>query len=226
MVRSVSFGGLFAEVNDLVSRQAGFLIAATAAIAALFVGLDALSILSGDANGMVTANLLVGFAITLLGQYLVVERLLADRLPAGQVRAIRRYGVLFGALFFSGLAIVAGLIVLLVPGLYLAGRWLTIAQRVVEGHSPAMDELRASWNDSEPSQLVFTIAYVIGMAPTFLIIASTFFPELLAIPDDVWLTSFFVNGLSAVTSIAGWVISTAAYRQAVPVDSQIQSVFV
>lgn len=226
MVRTVSLGGLFAEANALVSQQAGFLAAATVLITALFVGLDALSILSEDSNGMLLVSSLAGIVIALLGQYLVVERLLVDRLPVGQAPAMRHYGSLFGALFFSGLGIVAGLVVLLLPGFYLAGRWLTVTQRVVEGHLPAMEALRASWNDSEPSQLVFTVAYVISMAPTFLIIAVTYFPDLLANPDDVWLTSLIVSGLSAVSSIAGWVISTAAYRQAVPVDSQIQSVFV
>lgn len=226
MARSVSFGELFAETNALVSRQGGFLVAAALAITVSFVGLDWLSTLSDDASGLMMANSLAGFAIGLFGQYLIVERLLADRRQTGQATAIRHYGSLFGVLFISGLGIVAGLIVLLLPGFYLAGRWLTATQRVVEGRLPSMEALRASWDDSEPSQFVFTVAYLLSLLPILLIVGVSFYPDLLAIPDDAWLTNLLINGFSAIANVAGWVISTAAYRQAVPVDSQLEEVFV
>lgn len=223
--RSVKLSEILEEAQELASQHAVLLGVTAIAIAALYSGLDLITLATQDKGGLALLSGLLGLIVSIFGQYRVTEILLADRRKPGIKPAVRRYGSLFGALFLSGLAIGAGVIAFIIPGLYLAGRWLTVTGRVVEDHLGGNVALRVSWADSEPSQLAFSLTYLISLAPLAV---------LLAIGFGGWETLFdtndlasiaFVNVITGVTSVLGWTIATAAFRRAVPIDQGVGQVF-
>ena len=223
--RKVTFGELFGEAGDLATRHAGLLALVTVAITATFLGFDWLELRSDERNGTALLSNLSGVVIAIFVQYKVVERLLADRWKSGQAVGVRRYGSLFGSLFVSGLAIGAGLILFILPGVYFAGRWLTSTQQIVERQMSAMDSLRTSWEDSKASQWVFTAANLIGLLPTAVVVGLTLQPDAIVLPGGYWGANAFINGLAAIGNVVSWVIATAAYRLAVPVTGHLDTVF-
>ncbi len=223
--KKVTFGGLFAEVSDLVARHGSYLALVTFAIAAGFLALDWLDLKSGERGSTALLSSLSGVVVALFVQYSVVERLLADRRPPDQAAGVRFYGSLFGSLFLSSLAIGAGLILFVLPGVYFAGRWLTSTQQIVERQMSAMESLRASWEDSKPSQVVFTVANLIGLVPMALVFGLIYRPDVIALPGGFWVSNSSIDAVAALGNVAGWVIATAAHRLAVPVFNQLNEVF-
>lgn len=225
MGRTITFGEVVGEAKMLVGRHGGLLVAVGAAITALYVGLDWMTTQNADAGGLTLLTLVVGLAISLFVQYLVVEEMLADRLAPGQPKGDRRFLSMFGAMFLAGLGIVAGLILLIIPGLYIAARWFTMAQQIVERRLPATEALNASWESSGRSQGAFIAAYLVGAVPTLLALPFGFMAILDEQEANYWVAVLIINLLSALSFVASWVLATAAHRLAEPTDHVVQKVF-
>ena len=120
--KAVNLGEIIDEARSLAGQHRTILAATIVLIAAAYTALDWLEMSIQDRGGMVLLSSLTGLVLGLFVQYRITEHLIADRLQPGH--RVRSYGSLFGALLLSGLAIGAGLIVLVLPGIYLAGRWL------------------------------------------------------------------------------------------------------
>lgn len=225
MARAVSFGEVADEAKALVSRHGGLLMAVGAAIMALYSGLDWMDRQNSDPVGNLVLFLIVSLTLTLFIQYLVVEELLADRGAPARARGQRRYFSLFGALFVSGLAIIGASLLLILPGVYLAARWMTVSQQVVENRLPALEALTASWVQSEPSQGAFIAAFLVGLSPTMLSFLLHFVPGSFGLEFDSWEALLAINFLTALSTVAGWVLATAAYRIASPADHLVHGVF-
>ena len=223
---AVNLAALIDEARTLALRNATLLSLVVAAIAGSFTGIDWYIAVNPDANGVLLLNSLFGLVISLFVQYRVTEQMLADRWPSDRARPTRSYGALFGLSLLSGLAIAAGLIVLVVPGIYLAGRWLTAVPRLVENELSGSDALRAAWADSAHSDFVFAIAYLISLSPLLAAVALGF-----AMEGDVFLDSFTMlasvifNLANGLFSVLGWVLAVAAFRLCVPVRDQTMDVF-
>ena len=158
-------------------------------------------------------------------QYVLTERLLADRRPAGQAAPRRRYGTLFVAQLISGLAIVLAAVALILPGLYLAARWFTVTAEVVEGDDGASDSLKASWEASRPSQLAFVLAMILSNLPVLPVIAIIYNSAMSDTAEQSLVELVMTNLLSGASSVLGWLLAAAAYRRAVPVHGQYDGVF-
>lgn len=93
---------------------------------------------------------LAGFAAWGAG-YLLLLRLLGcgGSLPDGLRSGVGTY---FAICFVTSLAIGAGLVVLLVPGLYLLMRWLPSYARALASDDGVTGSLRWSWRATEPFQ--------------------------------------------------------------------------
>ena len=223
--RSVKLNEIIEEAQALASEHAVLLGVTAIAITALYSGLDWITLATQDRGGTGLLSSLLGLTVSIFGQYHVTEQMLADRRETGVQPAVRRYGSLFGALFLSGIAIAVGVICFIIPGLYLAGRWLTVSARVVEGNLGGTEALRASWADSEPSQLAFSLTYLISLAPLALLLAIGFGGWEALFDTNDFASIAFVNLATGFTSVLGWTIATAAFRRAVPINPGVGQVF-
>lgn len=223
--RAVSLGEILAEMSAMFRTHAGVLIGSALAIGAGYTALDFASLQMEDAGGLAFVSLMVSLAFTILLQYFVTEKLLADRLADRVGPGKRRYGSLFGALFLSGIAIAAGLLLLVLPALYLMARWLTLAPHLVEGNLSANEALGRSWDASAQSVPAFVGASILSAAAMLPGMGLIFLPEAEAGGNIALGISALSNLLLGFSSVFGWAIAVGAYRRIVPQGADLQQVF-
>jgi hypothetical protein len=95
-----------------------------------------------DAIAPESAIVIVSSAIS-IGVVYVVFRLLLRR--EGMVAREGSFASYFGVSLLTGLAVLAGLLLLIVPGFYLMGRWSVASAMVVAQGLQTTDAMRASW---------------------------------------------------------------------------------
>ncbi|WP_157084801.1 glycerophosphoryl diester phosphodiesterase membrane domain-containing protein [Sphingomonas pituitosa] len=121
-----------------------------------------------------------------------------------------RAGAFFFAGIVTGLAIAAGMLLLILPGLYLYARWLVTVPLIVGEGERAGEALRASWRRMAPHLRPAIVAVVIVLAPGALALA---FP-LMAFPEDapmpIWAV-VAVDLLMAGCMVASWYLAVAAH---------------
>ena len=213
--QKIEFSEFVEEFLHLLSTHAGFLIAVMAAIAAAF-SIWELLVSQGTEFG-------VQLVVSIYGQFVVIERMLADRLPEG--RGHRRFMSIFGSGFFGGLGIGFGLLLFIFPGIFLAGRWAAAVPAIVAENCGATESLRSSWDRTEASKLQVFLLYLVGMV----IWAGSMTLVLIFSATDAGLeTTMGVIALNVVVSLVtvlGWVLATAVYRRTAPTISGLDAVF-
>ncbi len=206
----ISFGDLVAETVALIGKHA-FLIAAGIA------GMTAIYVLS-DIYELLGFYFVLNLVLAIWFQYLFTEQLTLDRQaePAAQGR---RYGALFGASLLSGAAIVIGYLLLIVPGMYLSGRWMQSSAQIVVGRKGATEALNSSWAATEDSQLTHFLAGFLMAFPSLLLIAVNVLPQWIDGPIDELAALFATTGgivalnvITSVISIVSWVVGIASFR--------------
>ena len=223
--RKVELAEIIAEASELGTVHWQPLLAAAAVIVVGYGLLDWVSYEMADASGLAVVYIIVGSAMAIMLQYVVTERLLADRRPLNLGTQRRRYGTLFVALLLSSLAIGFGALLLILPAIYLAGRWLTLVPQLIESNMGATDSMEASWDTSHPSQLAFIFAMLLSVVPSVVAMIMSAVSE----TQPVWIEALpllaAINVLTAIASVLGWLIAVAAYRRAVPATTQFDNVF-
>jgi hypothetical protein len=213
---TITAGTILGEGLELAKQHAKLLAATGAAIAIGYILLDLL-----EASGAgVGVNLVVGIFV----QYQVLEQLLADRMQL-EAKGKRRYLSLFGSGMLSGLGILLGLVLLVIPGVYLAGRWLSSSAFVVAEGRNAADSLGASWKESELSQAAHALTALVSGFPIIVLLVAAVFAINAEIDVDGLASSVVINVLSALSSLAVWVVGAAAYRVQRPGKSELETVF-
>lgn len=221
----VNISEIWREALMLGRQHSSVLIAAILFITATSFAFEWIQLVARDPSGSIVLIGILNLGISIGAQYLLIERLLLDRRVIDGGGATRLYMSMLGALMFSGVAIAAGMIALIVPGIYLAGRWLTAAPRVVESRMAAMQALRTSWEDSEASQLAFCLAVMLAFTPALILLGGYAAGDPFLIFASTLPGALAINALSTIIGVLGWVISTAAYRLAVPVGGEFEQVF-
>lgn len=191
-----------------------YLAAAIAAIMGLYSAFDLLL----PQGPQFIPQIVVG----IFGQFLVTERLLADRLPEG--RGYRRFGAIFGSGLLGGLGIVLGLILLIVPGLVLVARWSAAVPIIVAENAGAAESLGCSWDRTRPSTVPLLLVYLIAV----LIYAAGLATIVLAFsadtPDGI-VSILGLNAVASVLSVLGWALAVAVYRCITPGTHGLDAVF-
>jgi hypothetical protein len=222
--QNLSVRTIIDEFVALGREHSGYLALVTAAITAGYIALD----LVGNGAGTSISGLVVGIFV----QFLVVERLLADRLPGGKATT-RRYGAMFSSSLLSNIAVIVSLIVFIVPGLILLAAWSASTPFIVVEDMSGPKALRASWEATEgsrtPLTLVVTIGFAIIVAALALLFTGLYFLEgsaALAESDELRLAEIIPsNIIASAVSVVGWLFGAAVYRLLRPVGGEIEEVF-
>lgn len=137
-------------------------VAATAA----GIGLDL-----SDALG--EASILLSFAFVFFQLFLQACIILAILQSGGHAVGSRQWRIasLFGIGIITGFGIVVGLLLLILPGLYLVGRWYIAAPILFAEDTSVSEAVQASWERTEEHWLACTaialLAFVVQAGPIF-----------------------------------------------------------
>lgn len=205
-----------------VKENNGTILAFVAAIAAIYCAIDFMASGAGSSVAQIV--------ISIFGQYLLTAKILADRMrPGGQRPA---YGSILGASLLSGLGIIVGLIFLILPGIYLMGRYSIVTPVIVVEGKRATEALGVSWSRSEQSLMPLFVTYLIGGAIFVASFLAVGFASGVASAsgggagqaiDIVKVVASNVVG--SVISVLGWVLACAIYRLLTPADNSLKDVF-
>jgi hypothetical protein len=158
--------------------------------------------------------------------YLLLVHLMRVNGPAGE-QHFGGVGGYFALGLFAGIAIVVGVILFIIPGLYLMMRWLPAYARYQHAGTDVVGAIRWSWEHTEDIQLPLFLALIgpvlmLAAALTFSI-ANAFYLHDIIDPTSIW--PFWVINLLSSLSVA-WtqLLGVAAYRviqrhHSVPVET-------
>lgn len=207
-------GEIFNQLGLILRENALPAIGVTVALTAINVALDAVT------TGF-SATAPAGMA-SLAAQYYLTATALESS-GAREPGASSRFLGLWGMNIVSGLGILLGFVLLIVPGLYLAARWAAASPALLAGDEPAIASLGESWRLTEKSvwaimgvQLVIFVP-VLFAAMGFVVMFEAILPE--------W-------GLSLILYLAlfggfavSWLASVAIYTLLRPNDVRLAEVF-
>lgn len=207
------FRDLVNEIGNVVSEQRGMVLGLLAAIVAGYTALDLVSDRINTVSGVI---------VSVFVQYAFLERVLP--LPGD---ATRRYGSLFGSGILSGLGIMLGLLLLIVPGLYLAARWALTSPFVVAGQRRATDAISASWDATAGCWRPLLIAYLLlGVSAAVPLAVLVLYPWLSAGEDLPPVAELLlINTWTSAFTIGSWLIGAAGYRLVSDRLESIEEVF-
>jgi hypothetical protein len=197
---------LLAEQRALARKAPGFLLAYVVIATAIYVLLDVYAYEQGGLYG------LAGMLVWGLGYVLFAGLMQNGGLTAGGVKT----GI--GTYFALGLAVSLfvgiGLVLLVLPGLYLLMRWLPAYSRALVSLDGVGNAMRWSWERTEPWQRPLSL----GMLAPVLVIASSLVPDLVfATVEDIGWTGYTLLSIAwngAVSIGLAWlsVFGVAAYK--------------
>lgn len=209
-------GEVSAATYSLLRERAGLCAAVILAIAAGYTLLD----LSGSAGG----NGIASIAVSVFGQYMFTEQLLADRMPSPPPG--RKYGALFIASLLSGLGVLLGAVLLVLPGIFLLARWLIASPFIVERGMGASEALKASWEATAKAWPgLFALILVAGAILIAAVIAIFVAAESWGYSDTSLVVLVPTNFLVGSMTVLAWLVAVAIYRLAVPAGDEFTEVF-
>lgn len=218
----VAFKDIWNSFIRMMSENALLALAFIVVIAAIYSGIDLVT------NG--SGSMFVQLFVSIFGQYYLTAKLLSDRMPDRPVKPA--YGSIFGAAFLSGLGILLGLVFLIVPGIYLMGRWSMATPLVVVEEKRAIEALGESWERSEASAAPLFVTYLVGtiLFAALLVGFGLALGASSAFADSIdqgasAIEIVSTNVLATVLSVLGWVLACAIYRSLTPADHSLKDVF-
>ncbi len=182
--RDLKIGTIIDKTVDVVGRNVGPSLLFVAALAVLGTGVDYLSLQAQQAFSVsallqVSALSLALLVVSIVGSYLLIETMLRNTGLMSEERE-RRFFAYLGMSILIGLAVGAGLIFLIIPGLVFMARW-SVAQSLLIGRGTGvMDSMGKSWEVTKGNEVSIILAalamlilfYALAFLPPFL------FPEL------------------------------------------------
>lgn len=213
LLEKFEFRDLLNEIGTIVTGHRGMVLGLLVAIIAGYTALDLVS---------ERVNTISGVIVSVFVQYAFLERVLP--LPSG---ATRRYGSLFGSGLLSGLGIMLGLLLLIVPGLYLSARWALTSPFVVAGQRRATEAISASWDATAECWRPLLLAYVLlGVTATVPLGALVFYSQFSGGEDLSQVAELLlINTWTSVFTIGAWLIGAAGYRLMADRLESIEDVF-
>jgi len=147
---------------------------------------------------------MIGSLASFVAQYWLTRRALDhDDLRHGKGVVV----LYFGMCLISGLGILLGLVLLVLPGLWLAARWIAAGPVLFCEDAGAIDALRRSASLTKGRVLPIMVALLLASIPTLLAIGLLFVR-----PEDDLAMSITENAAFTVSQLLFWYIAVAVYR--------------
>jgi hypothetical protein len=211
MERRLTVAEIFGETGRLANDNAGMVVACVFGLTLLNVVLDI--VMPGNASTLPATLANLG------AQYGLITLVLTGR---GLREGTAGFGAFFGINFLAGLGIMLGIVLLVVPGLFLAARWSAANAALLSEGEGVNAALGRSWDMTAASvwpivgvQLViFVPALVIGFGSMFAL--DTLMP--VAGSAIMYLALFAASTLS-------WLAGVAIYTLLRPATDELAEVF-
>ncbi len=211
MERSITVGDIFAETSRLFSENAGLAIGSVGGLTVL----NMLTDLGRLGNG---ANLLS--AIVSMGlQYWLIRQMLEQR---NMLDGRAGFGSFFGVNFLSGLAILLGFLLLIVPGVFLAARWSAADAALLSEGEGVSAALGKSWEMTAPHVWPIVGALLVVYVPAFALGMGLSISMGDAMPI---LISGIANLAVFTGSVVAWLMGVAVYTLLQPGTDMLADVF-
>lgn len=217
MNERIRFSRLFEDSAALMRANAPLIVTTWAVMVIAYVALSRLpdDLRSGDT--------LVSSMSSLVAQLLLTRQLLI-RLGMMQTdRSSVRILAMFGMNLVSGLAIILGMVLLLIPGLYLAARWSASAPILIAEDRGVGDSLSESWRRTADAVWPIVGALLLIWSPTFAVVA--FGGVLGGNGVPALLTETIADAAMAAGSVVGWCVAVSVYGQLRPRLDELEQVF-
>jgi hypothetical protein len=213
----ICFGRVIGNFSEMLASRAAVIGVAVVSIAVCYEVTDLAQ--TGSLNFL--PNLL----ISILGQYIFIERLLFGRAARDSAEK-RRYGSLFISGFISGLGVVVGLVLLVLPGVYLISRWSAASSFVVAEGMGGSEALGASWDATREDHWQLFLVYLAGSAVFCLLFSFNLFGlRLMLFPGGGLVFPVVKNLITGSLNVAGWTLGVAVYRCINPLSNRLEEVF-
>lgn len=192
---------------------------------AMFVLLTAMGIGSDMISGNEAAPglmILTSIVTLVVGFYVLRDSLeRAGLMPDG------RGGSMIGLFvmgFVSGLAILIGFVLLIVPGLYLSGKWAGAAALLIAEDEGGIDSLRLAGKRSAGMVWSNMLAVVAVWLPAVAVLAG-FMLLLWDSPEEPWGLTLLLNAAISVANLGSWYLAVAVYAASRTPDQTLDEVF-
>ncbi|WP_380875365.1 hypothetical protein ACFB49_04350 [Sphingomonas sp. DBB INV C78] len=224
---AISTGSILKRTMLVLQGNLPLAAGAFAALTALSVAMDML--VGPDGRG----NMLVSGLATVYAQYLITKTVMdaggLDSAGAGEYRAAG-FGAVFGVCFLSNLAIILGLLLLVVPGVFLAIRWFAAVPALIGEDSGVTRALGLSWERTKGyggaifgSLLVIYLPLIIAVIVAIGIGISA--ADAGMEESGGLAESLILNSLIGLSSIIGWHAAIAFWELRSPAAPALADVF-
>jgi hypothetical protein len=220
MEQRVSFGQAIGATVALVSSDLVIVLMTIAGIAAIATIID---VTAPSASNLLNIPVVVV-------QYYVIRQLV-DRNELRSADRLGGFGAFFIAGLLTGLAMILGFVLLILPGIYLSARWTMVDAVVVAENRGATDAMGRSWEATKGNVLpivfaglAISVPAIIGMALLVAVAAGT--------QGDVNQSvnlglSAAINVLLYASQVINWYFGVALYQLLLgePAKAQLGEVF-
>lgn len=219
MSRGTDLGGLIAALGATVRANAVLAIAVVAAMTIGNLVLD--SFVSERASTLIGS--LVGFAAQVIVTWQAMQRREKETLPPNVAG-------FFLLNLLGNIGVLAGLVFLVLPGLYLAARWLLAGPILLVEREGAVAAMRRSWHLTAPMAWPLATLLALLWVPPLLV---AFGGGALAVTVSADISNqvieLAVSGLlylvMSVVSVASWLAAVAAYDVLRPQIETLDDIF-
>jgi hypothetical protein len=211
-----NLASLVARTLQLLGANAA---SAGTALLLLTGGATALDLLLPD-DSIAVSN--IPLTIALLCAASIVTRAAMARAGLAVAGDDLRFGTLFGISLLGNLGIILGLLLLVIPGLYLSARWFMAVPAMFAEDRSASDALGTSWQATrEHAWPLVGLTLLVYLPPFVLAVLVNLFASLLPAAAMSATTNMMVYG----SVIIGWHAAVATYAALRGSEARLEEVF-
>jgi hypothetical protein len=217
--RKLNVSDMFSLMIEEARNNLMAVLLGAAVLVAVDMGIDELLGTTEDLRPL-SVYLVVTLLSSILVQYLVLRSALSreDLLPERQPLRLATY---LGMSLATGSLMLVGFLLFILPGIYLAGRWLLAGVIIIVEDQSIGDGMNQSWDRTAASAwpiagawgLLFISGSGVAMLPFF-------FSDT---PPFAW--EMFSITLSYLMSIGGWLMALGTYRALSGKEETLENIF-
>lgn len=224
MERRVSFGEVIGATFGLMSSDLRAVLSMVVAIAAAVSVLD---IIKADGGALLGIPILVV-------QYYMIRRVI-DRQGLRSADKPGGFGSFFILGIMTGVPILLGYVLLVLPGLYLSARWAMVDAALLAENRGSSDAMGRSWNATKGYELPVALTFVLINLPMIAAMIFQVFSDgavqgsvqpVATNRNVVYGVMVIANLLLYASQVTSWYFGVALYQLLVgPAETQLNEVF-